>query len=134
MIPIYQQAKDDCFAACIASLLHCPLSFVPPMTAVSDVRQYDGKLQKWLHQYIRCGGYVEFGFPEPLPELMSRMMVSAETSYYILTGTNRAAAAHSVVCLGGMIAHDPSAEPGHHTLVGPVNDGFYRVGFLLLGP
>jgi len=136
MIPKYQRNQRECFAACIASLMHCPVSAVPVLNELPGERLpkgYETKLNHWLLGK-ECGGYVEFGFKENLPDLLDGMAEIAPIAWYILIGLNKANATHSVVCQGGTIRHDPSAEPGQHTLVGPCDDGHFRVGLLLYRP
>lgn len=62
MHPVYQQDDDDCFPACIASLLGLPRSEVPKFSPVSQ-RQQVAEAQRWLA--TRGWGLVEFDVPRP---------------------------------------------------------------------
>src|SRR4051812_48979370 len=119
MIPKYQQKPNECFAACVASILECPVDRVP----VADVpngsplpKEYEAALNAWLAER-GCGGYVEFGFPGNLAWILGQMAEHGYQVHYILTGTNHKGAVHSVLCRGGEIIHDPSSEPDSYQLV-----------------
>lgn len=140
MRPIYQVTgakrgqNGDCFQACLATLLGKTINQVPNFyetlsngetvpAAVSEM------MASWLHG-AGCGGYVEFGFPPTLGELLKNVGSQSPGSYFLITGVNTWGNVHTVVCCGDRVWHDPSTSVGH-TLVKPCEDGYYRVGFLL---
>lgn len=146
MKPVYQSRTDepaqhgDCFAACVASMLELPLCDVPHFYADSDRtdRPLLPRELAFQQQWFASQGitYVEFGFVCALSLIFKNMAERNGTLHYLLTGNNLRRRAHSVIARGDRIVHDPAVLPaeataGLTTIVGPCNDGAYRVGFMV---
>lgn len=71
-------------------------------------------------------------FPYPgtlqMSDILESMEMLNEGLHFILGGTSRNGTGHSVVCSGGVIAHDPSLDDSG--IVGPMSDGLWWVTVL----
>lgn len=77
MIPVEQRGDDDCFAACIASLLEAPIESVPNVGRCNPQRQLV-LMQSWLR--YRGLTYVEFDLRHQRPRTGAKLLgvLSAE--------------------------------------------------------
>jgi hypothetical protein len=104
VIPVKQTNFGDggnCFAACIASLLHCSIDEVPETTGYGGLEQIF-ILNQWL---LKKGlQYLVFHMPQ---ELMEDFFSVSEGFYYILTIPVTETQGHCVVGQGGRIVFDP---------------------------
>lgn len=77
-------------------------------------------------------GLVEYQVVYPGAEPLENVLLSVAHfnagEYYILMGTSRTGVNHVVICKDTEIVHDPSRSDAG--IVGPGNDGFWRVFFL----
>ena len=65
----------------------------------------------------------------PLQEILDSVAnCNPKLGFYMLTGTSKTDVNHVVICNGNQIVHDTSLN--NAGIIGPADDGFYRISFL----
>lgn len=97
MLPIYQDAKDDCLMACVASIIECSLQDLP----VLGDQHRDGSWYEVVQSSLREKGF-ELVYTDNYPAFLPY-------GYHIGAGPSPrgCTGGHAVVCLDGRIVHDP---------------------------
>ena len=131
MIPVDQtslhrpgEPPGNCFAACIASLLHVPLESVP--------QPVEGEVEHWASYWERLAPWLASrGFYMVLIDAgtayeSSALIAGHAESLRMVGGPSpRGTLSHVVVARGDEIAHDP--HPSRAGLAGPVEATMYLV-------
>ena len=128
----------DCFRACISSITEIEMEEVPNFCEPDA--DWPDNLHHWLRKHGM--GYVEVGFCPPdgrgtLRWILAVMEERAPNTYYILSGQSQKwpETNHSVVCIGGKLAHNPSSKKkGEFGISGP-SEGLeaFLIGFITAG-
>lgn len=108
MRPVNQQAADECFRACLASVLELPLSAVPHMVHQSD---WPGCLNTWLARSGIGLRIVGVSDGADILDFLSDMTC-------IVSGDGPRGQKHAVLMRGRETLHDPYAEFGAISLKG----------------
>ena len=96
MVQVEQKKSDDCFSACLASILELSLDDVPNFAV--DHEDWLGALTAWLAPMNLGAVFIEFNEGLQTP-----------SGYAVLTAKSpRGNFDHAVVCHDGVIAWDPS--------------------------
>lgn len=97
----------NCHAACLASLVSCPIGRVPEITTddVPDASGYHRRIAEWLGsiglQIVRIPA-------DPGATWLSSNVLDDDPDYYIASGpTDRGGTLHSIIMRGTRQAHDP---------------------------
>lgn len=134
MTPVYG-THDNCFQACIASVLHLPLSEVPDFyKGIPNGKPVPQETVYWIDSWMKKRDIVLLflGYTvRDIIELLDLMSLDLAPVHYIITGSTASGMIHSVVAKGDRIIHDPGTEPGHHTITGPCPDGYFRTTLFL---
>ena len=93
---VYQTTNDNCYQACLASLLELPIEKIPIFNDYDEVRIYLESIN-YSVIFIPGDGHPLYDSKYPL----GFSILNQET----LKGT------HSVICENGIIVHDPSPKP-----------------------
>lgn len=119
----------DCWRTCIACLLDKQPSDVPHFV---EGRWDDAEeVKRRTAAYLRTQGlaHVEFAFAGNLDSVLAMMAAVNPGLYYLLGGQSKSDVGHSVICCDGAIVWDPSLDDVG--IVGPMEDGYYWVTFLV---
>jgi hypothetical protein len=101
MTPVYQSGRDDCYEACVASIVDLPLAQVPRLSS-------DRGWVTQLRAFCRELGHdcqVSPGDGRPLREARKPGGYSI-VSHQVMNGD-----LHAAVLLEGQLVHDPSPRP-----------------------
>jgi hypothetical protein len=125
MTPIKQTIlgpKGNCFAACIASILDCPISNIPDLNAYEESEEWMQVLNDWLSG--RGLGYMECLVP--MDEL--DVFFGSKDFYHVIVGpTERNSSLfHAVVGRKGKVVFDP-----HPTDLGLIQEDHLRLGVFI---
>lgn len=131
MIPVKQRRTDDCFRACIASVLNMDYDAVPDFHDGSKIGQHMSPdrwatMRAWFTARRLC--YVELCYEAEVPESFMELYPHL---VHLRLGLNRDGRWHGCVYRGGKLIHDPAARLGHAP--GPISaghDGLMRVGLI----
>ena len=134
MQPVDQCTKDDCFAACIASILEIRGDQIPNFCGGSTPNEnWLFEADKWLRENY---GLTILGF-RPRGE---SAVYSMPGVYHIMSGQSPRGLLHSVVAFQGKMVHDPHPskegieEPTEYDFLFPADERFekyLRVGLLI---
>jgi hypothetical protein len=108
-----EQEWGNCFSACVASLLECPVEGMPNFHDTVDGMEWWQRWNEWLYERYRC----RLSFWEPGVER------DVEVSWWIATH-NQGPHNHSTVWYGDRFVHNPwpgAAADGSD--LGPVIEG-----------
>jgi hypothetical protein len=136
MVPVDQEiicdTKGDCFSACVASILECPLSEVPKFAADTETSE---QFWKTIDAWLLGRGRKLLSITIPDPQMLERMYFE-NGDYCILTGVSPRRKAdgnikyHAVVGTGQgygiKMVHDP-----HPDRTGLQDWGYRWVRFLV---
>lgn len=120
----------DCYRTCLACLLDLERDEVPqyygPDISVDEVLDlYD----EWLAERGLIEITVLYSSIVPLQEILDSVAnCNPKLGFYMLTGTSKTDVNHVVICNGNQIVHDTSLN--NAGIIGPADDGFYRISFL----
>lgn len=93
---VYQTTNDNCYQACLASLLELSLESIPILDDFNKIKIYLGTINKTII-FIPGDGHPLYASKYPL----GFSILNQKT----LNGI------HSVICESGIIIHDPSRRP-----------------------
>lgn len=140
MIPVKQAITHepaagrwgDCHRAAIASVLKLPLKAVPHFAdGGPSVEEFNARVRDFLNLHgltpinaVYAGAELAAG-PDLILEVVSALNPGTP---FLLGGRSRHGGDHTVVCLDGVITHDPSHDEAG--VVGPSSDGWYWVTFI----
>lgn len=136
MTPVNQRTRDDCFRACVASILNLSYEEVPDFMADVDTGavipdSVTDWMNTWFHEREMC--YAEMGFPaSPWKVMQDTRHMASENITYLLMGRGLNSVNHCVVCRSGEMIHDPGAHLGSHGVTQPASDGYTRIGLILV--
>lgn len=104
MIPVEQIRPDDCFSACVASILELPIDAVGYFPHAGSPAEWTNNWVHWLDErgFDLYGGIIKAdrSYPDPLPR-----------GYWILSAASpRTDVNHAVVCLDDKIVWDPHPQ------------------------
>lgn len=127
MRPVNQYTKDDCFAACVASILEVPTTHVPNFCgeALTEGRNWLEEADRWLRENY---GLTILGFR---PRGVSAVY-SIPAVYHIMSGQSPRGLLHSVVAFQGRMVHDPHLsragieEATEYDFLFPVDERFEK--------
>lgn len=130
----------DCFRTAIACLLDIEPELVPHVMedAFNEPESAETAHVRMNSYLIEHHGLYHMEFPlrvvqdGPPTDVMQHVKRYNGNVHYLLTGLSANEVAHTVVCTGDRIVHDPSIDCSG--IIGPLdNDGewFYWLGFLL---
>jgi len=139
--PVKQAEHDDCYSACVASLLGLELAEVPKFyreaggaAGFTQVPEVFGMIREWC----RPRGIAPLFLPvsvslEYLLEHTERLNPGVP---FILSGTSRYGTGHSVIACHGRIIHEPMPGygPGDGGVAAPDPDGQYQVTYFTVLP
>lgn len=137
MVPFKQLSRYDCFRTCLACLLEMNPLNVPDFYEEFPLEDQES-VDKWYNAYqdfCATQGFkivnLHVTTPDGVPGILEWMGNNNPDTYYILSGNTEASSTvgHSVIALGGMIAHDP--YPGGLRLTGPLHHGAFEIEFLI---
>lgn len=130
--PVKQVGPDDCFPACVATILGVPLAEVPNFFFGPD--NTEELARRWFGE--RCLAPLTLTFSGSLADLLMHSERLNPSIPFILGGTNLEGRQHWVVCVGGRIIHEPSPGfgPDDGGVVGPCQDGAYQVMYFVALP
>jgi hypothetical protein len=129
MMPVDQTTfgvpKGNCFSACVASLLHLPITEVPSfceeaLTDGWDGSGWPGNFIQWLHDRGWFPVFTEGKFPKEYGE------------FYWIAGGPSSRGPHAVVMSGDSMVHDPHPSRGgireieDATVLVPIDPGAWR--------
>ena len=137
---IYQTIQNnggqngDCFRCCIASILELPARNVPHFyqnvaNGGYTTPEEDRRVVAWF-QALHMS-YFETGYKQNFYSMMQFMGDLTPDLTYVLSGGTADHFAHSVVCRGNQIIHNPASETIADPLPRPCADGYYRVGIIV---
>jgi hypothetical protein len=143
VIPVKQRNRHDpangiygdCHRAAIASLLELPLNEVPHFcdadSELPDAEPLMERERKWLASRGLTNINVIYPGEVSLDDLLTAIDATTPGIMFILGGTSTTGCGHSVVAGCGKILHDPSlTKTGDHSIVGPMEDGYWWVTFM----
>lgn len=134
MRPVKQRFLDDCFKACVASVLNLNYEDVPhfmekqPMGTVMAAA-----VRKNMDDWFASRGmlYVEFGYDRHPQGVMHSIGETYPNLTYIMAGMSEGQRPHTVVCRGDQMIHDPAARLGNRGgLSAPGSDGLTHIGLI----
>ena len=120
----------DCHRAAIASVLELDLDQVPHFGEAGPSAE---EFRRREIEFLASHGIRPIAIPflateqGPGPVLNLIGEINGDDFVYLLGGKSRHGLNHSVVCVGRVIAHDPSNT--NAGIVGPFDDGFYWLTF-----
>lgn len=127
----------DCDRACLASILEMDPEDVPHFyEGASNDQESPENFEFWFRrrQWLRQQGWdvIPHSLARPLDDILLDAEALDAYRYWLLIGKSRTGVAHTVVCLGGEIIHDPS--PVGAGIVGPLetDDGLEYYGTEIL--
>lgn len=135
MTPVNQRTRDDCFRACVASVLNLRYEDVPHFMegettgAVLSDRALNA-IDAWFAE--RGLAHVEVGFSMSPAQVMRDFGHVNSTLTYLMTGRGQRSVNHCVVCRGGEMIHDPGAHLGSNGVTQVCVDGYTRVGLIVV--
>lgn len=119
----------DCHRTAIACLLDLEPEAVPHFGEIyfGEPELFNAAFEGWLKR----NGYrtVIIPYNAPLEDVLASIGHQNDGAYYLLGGTSRTGVNHTVIGCGNEIAHDPSIDDSG--IVGPCDDGYYWVTFLV---
>lgn len=141
MIPIKQKTRDDCFRACVASLLELALDDIPDFTEEEKKGWYDeegnmthGEPQQFLDYVNRLNSDFLSMFNLNILPARFNTVYEFPRGYSIKSGTVTSEGPakgfdHAMVAFNGDVIHDPSPTPNREYRY----DNTYYV-FIILDP
>jgi len=100
--PVDCQTADDCFSACLESVLEIPVGWAPKFGACSAGPDWLPEVARFLAPWEMV--YIQLGWSTYLAQDILPLV-----GYHLLIGPHRETGRlHSVVALAGQIVHDPS--------------------------
>lgn len=114
MTPVYQRTREDCFAACLASVVGVPLSDVPAMSGWDELRAWlDTRRYEALVLHVGCGQIPLDLWRDWASRCCPAGSPQRETveGYAIATLEVMDRSLHAVVTHAGEIVHDPAGRP-----------------------
>lgn len=119
----------DCWRTCVACLLDRQPDHVPHflVDCWNDGVLGDKRLRAWLS--TQGFGLATVAFAGELEDVLLSMKNLNPGIFYMLGGKSRLGCGHSVIGFEDSIAWDPS--PTENGIVGPMDDGYYWVSFLV---
>lgn len=119
----------DCWRTCFACLLDMEPAAVPHFVFGhwNNARTADRLAREWLAQHGL--GFIEYPMNCELGDLLRSVAAINPGTYYVLSGTSSNGTGHSVIACDDEIVHDPAQDSSG--IVGPMDDGFYWVSFLI---
>lgn len=115
----------DCYRTAIACLLDTHPALVPHTMAGNDGR---GDMRKYLAE--RELSMIELAVYGPhVDDVLAEMQRMNPDAYYVLIGKSPKGIGHCVICLGGIVVHDPNPD-GVGVAAGLEDDMFF-VQFLV---
>lgn len=139
MIPVKQRNRHDpengiygdCHRAALASLLELPIDDVPHFCEGPDDGGTTKRERKWLAQRGLTSINIVYPGETSLDDVLTTVEAVNLGVMFILGGTSTAGCGHSVVAGCGRILHDPSlTNTGDHSIVGPMEDGYWWLTFI----
>lgn len=139
MIPLMQRNRHDpangiygdCHRAAYASLLELPLDDVPHFCDGPDEGSTTQKEREWLAKRGLTNINIIFPGETDLDDVLGTIEAVNPGVMFILGGTSTNGTGHSVVAGCGRILHDPSlTKKDHHSIVGPMRDGYWWLTFI----
>lgn len=138
---VKQAEYDDCYSACVASLLGLDLADVPKFyreaggaAGLTQVPEVFGMIREWA----RGLGFAPLFSPAavPLAHLLAHMEKLNPGVPYILSGQSKWGTGHSVIACYGRIIHEPMPGYGPEDggVVAPDLDGQFQVTFFVVLP
>lgn len=135
---VKQAEHDDCYRACVATVLGVPLGEVPNFyreaggaAGFTQMPEVYGNIRAWA----QTRGFAPLFLPaqpslEYVLEQTNRLNPEAPC---ILAGTSRFGAGHAVVVCGGRIVHEPTPGygPDDGGVVAPDQGGNYEVTYFV---
>lgn len=133
---VKQQEHDDCYAACVATVLGIPLSEVPnfyreAMSWPSSTLEKCPGVYDLIRDWARTRGFAALFLPaqQSLAYVLEQTYRINPEAPFILGGESIFGTGHAVVVCGGRIVHEPSPgygpDDGGVVLPGP--DGNYEI-------
>lgn len=121
----------DCWRTVIACLLNMPAADVPHFvqTCWNESATATARLRAWLASVGY--GYVEMAYTGTgaLQSILDSIADCNPNTYYLLGGNSKTGCGHCVIGLNDQVAWDPS--PDAVGITGPMDDGYYWIGFLV---
>lgn len=122
MIPAFTQEKDDCFSACIASVLDIPRADVPHFKNEAeaagdpDGEEFYELAQEFLARHNKR--WIVINIPcEYFNDALFAMSRNRD-QYWIAGGCTKEGHPHAVICKGGECVHEPGG--GLYPIVDPM--------------
>lgn len=118
----------DCHRTCIANILAIDPDQVP-----HEHRYMSGEeFRDQMNEYLSTVGLsaVAMWWPAQISQVLTTHRNLNPSVYFILSGTTPREAVHSVLCIGGVVAKNPSLDD-NNDLVAPMPDGNYQTTYIL---
>jgi len=130
-----QEEIGDCFRTCIACLLDEPAIAVPHVMKTAWGSPQPGELahtliNNWLkaHDRYKHLRFCEVAYSASSLEDLLKVVNYSFSSIHLVLGCSSRIGNHSVIIGPGNYMWDPSLD--NTGCVGPMDDGYWRVGFL----
>lgn len=122
----------DCHRTAIGSIFDIPPEQMPHFY---DRDRTEDQARQLVDEWLAARGLTQILLPfweggnhaDSLGDVLSKVSRWNSGQYHLLSGTSRNSLGHSVVCLDGVIVHDPAPTDGG--IIGPLDDGCYWVTF-----
>ena len=134
--PVKQAAHDDCYRACVATVLDLPLSDVPhfyreALAWPSSTSDRCPGVYDLIRNWARTRGFAALFLPaaQSLAYVLEQTYRLNPEAPFILGGTSIYGTGHAVVVCGGRINHDPMPGygPGDGGVVAPDSTGNFEL-------
>ena len=123
-----QGEYGDCYRTALASLLDLDRDIVPNFGEhYDDTGAFFRCVETWLN--ARGLHLVEIPYKASLADLLAAQQATNPRAYYLLSGMSDRGLNHSVIACGGGMIFDP--HPDDTGLVGPCNDGYFWVSYIV---
>lgn len=136
MTPVNQRTRDDCFRACVASILNLRYEDVPHfMDGIATGAELPPAVTARIHAWFTAREltYWEMGYRFSPAEVLQRFRTDdGHSPTYLMMGRGSGSINHCIVCRAGGVIHDPGAHLGSHGVTEPCIDGYTRVGLIVV--